>query len=399
MKILQICKKNPFPPRDGETKAIDVLARGLMNQGVEVEVLSFNTTKHYVSPEEYNESPYPIDSIPLDNSIRYLDILNYVLKGLSPNFQRFDSPDMHQKIREILQDRAFDLIHLEGSYLIPYIETIRSVIQAPIVIRTHNVEYQIWQRLAKGKQGLVNVIYNLLAKRMEKYELEGLKKTDGLIAISELDLNIFRQMGISQDAIVIPMGVEMMPGSIPVNDNQENPTHSVAFLGSMDWEPNIEGVHWFVEKIWPLVLEKRPNTHFYLAGRNMPSSYFEWNKPGIQVVGEVSCPYEFLKDKALVAIPLLSGSGMRIKAVEAMAYGVPLVSTSVGIEGIPAKHGQDLMIADTSRQFADAICHLLDDDKLRSELSLAAKRLVEHHFDNTVLTDRLIQFYKQLIKS
>ncbi|HKK89631.1 MAG TPA: glycosyltransferase family 4 protein [Saprospiraceae bacterium] len=396
MKILQICKKNPFPPRDGETKAIDILARGLMSRGVELCVLSFNTTKHYVSQEAYEKAPYPIETIHLDNHLNYTRILWDYFRGYSPNFKRFHSVAMEKRIENLLKEHEFDLIQLEGSYLLPYVDVIRKHSAAPLVVRTHNVEYQIWQRLANGEHGIKKWMFNAMAGRMKDFELEKLAEVDALLPISVLDEASFKKAGIAQPMLTVPMGVQLN-GARPSRSTEDIQQTSMAFLGSMDWEPNKEGVNWFLHEVWPELKKEAASAEFFLAGRNMPAKYYGMNDPGLVVLGEVDCPREYLRDKSAVVIPLLSGSGMRIKAIEAMELCVPLVSSSIGIEGIPANNGEHLLIADTPREMKDAIRWIWKHPEEAEAMAKRAQELVYTHFNMDVLTDRMLAFYQQML--
>lgn len=396
MKILQICKKNPFPPRDGETKAIDILARGLLSRGVELYVLSFNTTKHYVPQEAYEKAPYPIETVDLDNSLNYTRILWDYFRGDSPNFKRFHLAAMETRIENLLKKEKFDLIQLEGSYLLPYVDVIRKHSAAPLVVRTHNVEYQIWERLAKGERGVKKWLFNAMAGRMKDFELNKLDEVDALLPISALDEASFKKAGIDHPMLTVPMGVQLN-GSRFSRSPEDIQEYSLAFLGSMDWEPNKEGVNWFLREVWPELKKEIANAEFFLAGRNMPARYYGMNAPGLVVLGEVDCPGKYLRDKSAVVIPLLSGSGMRIKAIEAMELCIPLVSSSIGIEGIPAKNYEHLMIADTPREMKDAIRWIWKHPKEAEAMAKRAQELVYTHFNMDVLTDRMLAFYQQML--
>lgn len=391
MKILQICKKNPFPARDGETKAIHSLTTGLMGEGCEMIVLTFNTSKHYVSEQEYRQAPYPIHVVDLDNRINYLRVFWDLLKGKSPNFSRFHSKEMEQKISELIRLNDFDLIHLEGSYLVGYIPLIKSLTKAPVVVRTHNVEYRIWERLSSGEGSIKSRLYRMLARKMKFFEKAGLSRADAIVPISKEDEKIFRREGLQQPFFTLPMGVN--GEFVPIDWKPKD--FSVAFLGSMDWEPNIEGVRWFRERIWPKVKKSEPRAQFYLAGRNMPECFKSDKKMGFHVVGEVACASQFLSDKGLVVIPLLSGSGMRIKAIEAMSLGLPLLSTTIGVEGIPYTEGEHLIIADEEQQMVDQILWCFQNPGQLVTMGHNAKTMIRHEFDNYKLSEKLKDFYTQ----
>lgn len=392
MKILQICKKTPYPPRDGETKAIHALSSGLIHEGCDLTVLSFNTSKHFVGLEERSSAPYPLITVDLDNSLNYFNVFYDYLKGLSPNLERFYSNEMVDAIERIAANEDFDLIQLEGSYLVAYIPLLKKLFNVPVVVRTHNVEYFIWQRLSESSVGLKKAIYSRLSQRMKRNEIQGLEKANALVTISSEDNRIFAKEGLNLPSLTIPMGVNGKCENI----EREAKPFTVAFLGSMDWMPNIEGVGWFLEHVWPLIYNERPESRCFIAGRNMCANLKSKSIQGVEIVGEVTCPIEYLKDKQISIIPLLSGSGMRIKAIESMALSVPVVSTSVGVEGIPYVPNEHLIIGDSPRDFADGVLKIFDKPNLGEKMASQARILIKEEFDNHILSARLKSFYESL---
>jgi glycosyltransferase involved in cell wall biosynthesis len=191
--------------------------------------------------------------------------------------------------------------------------------------------------------------------------------------------------------VAIPFGVQ--PADV---GNVEVEPDSLYHLGSMDWMPNLEGVRWFLDKVWPLVHERMPQLTFYLAGRKMPEELLNLSLEGVRVVGEVPDAMAFMASKQINVVPLLSGSGIRVKIIEAMSAGKVVITTSIGAEGINFTNGKDLLIADTPQQFVDQLQRCVENPQFCREVGQNALGLIQQQYDNQTLTQRLLQFYQKV---
>ncbi|MBE0642362.1 MAG: glycosyltransferase [Bacteroidales bacterium] len=167
-------------------------------------------------------------------------------------------------------------------------------------------------------------------------------------------------------------------------------------LGSMNWRPNEEGIAWMLGEVWPLLLSQGCAPELYLAGRHMPEWIMQGHWQGVKVYGEVPDSSAFMQRYGIMVVPLLSGSGLRIKIIEGMEAGRAIVSTTVGAEGIPVKHGEDILLADSPDTFAACIAKLMSDSGLREKLGRNARGKVTDAFDNRRLTRELVGFYDAL---
>ena len=397
MRILQITKKFPWPVKDGEVIGILNLTRGFAEQGHEVTVLSLNTKKHHFPPEKLPEHIKKLArfiAVDIDTSNKPLKAFLNLFGSSSYNVTRFHSEAFEEKIGEVLRENQFDLILLEGIYLMQYIDAIRENTKAKVLLRPQNVEYIIWQRLAeKERSAIVSRYFGLLAERMQEFEVENMNKADILIPVSEADLKIFLEQGCTLPHIAIPTGY-VFDGLPPIREDEEN---AVAFIGGMDWMPNREGVEWFLDRVWDIVLEQVPDAKLYLAGRNFPDDLNKEEKQGVHIVGEVEDAREFLLSKSILIVPLFAGSGMRVKIVEAMSLGRAIVSTAVGAESLACTDGKDILITDRPGSFARSVIKLLKDQELRMKLGKNAQQLVLDKYDNRKICSAIIDFCKPLI--
>jgi glycosyltransferase involved in cell wall biosynthesis len=295
---------------------------------------------------------------------------------------------------ELLQKETFDIIQLEGLYLTQYISAIRKYSHAKVVLRSHNIEFQIWERAIASMSFSIKKWYlQLQTNRLKKFENTMIPLCDAVVAISDNDKKYIQHIAPKAPAITLPVGVDIQQ---KINTEITAEPFSIVHLGGMDWLPNQEGVKWFLENVWHLVLEKFPQATFFLAGRNIPAAFYEKNYPNYFVEGEVDDAKTYLLSKQLVIVPLLSGSGIRVKIIENMALGKCIVSTSIGAEGIGATHNKNILLADTPMQFAEAITKLFSDVTLRNTIAQNALTFAHENFDNQKLTEKLITFYKTL---
>jgi glycosyltransferase involved in cell wall biosynthesis len=389
MKILQVCFKPPKPTADGGCLAMDSITQGLLEAGHDVQVLSIATEKH---PDRRDELPSDyleatsFDSVFLDTRVRVIPAALNLLSKDSYNITRFNSDDFRRKLISTLQSKKFDIVQLEGLPTMNYLGDVRSHSAAKIVYRAHNVEHGLWKRVAAGATGLKKIYLELLTRRLETYEREQLNSADGIAVITDGDAMQLRDMGCTLPILHLPFAVPLEQAP------QQQPNNVFFHIGAMDWEPNLEAMRFLTTQIWPIIREQRPGAVLRLAGRKMPDSFQSGN--GIVVDGEVPDAYAYMRENGILLTPLLSGGGMRIKLIEAMALARAVVSTSVGIEGIPAENGKHAAIADSAEAFAAAAIRMYDDAGLRERCGEAARQLVMENFDRAHATERLVGFYQ-----
>lgn len=400
MRILQICNRVPFPPKDGGCIAMNNLTQGLLEQDCLVKVLALNTKKHFIDigklPVEYLANT-ALEAVFIDTEVKIVSAFENLFSGTSYNIDRFYSGDFADKLISTLKEEKFDIIQLESVYMTIYIEIIRQYSDAKIVLRAHNVEHKLWERNAQLTSNPFKKSYiNLLAKRLKQYELYTLTTLDAIVAITKEDEKYFKKSGFSKAMMTAPFGIDLK-NEIENNVTEANSV-SVFHIGAMDWQPNVDGVNWFLNEVWDKVLTKHSNLQLFLAGRNMTEQLKQRNAPNVVVLGEVENASEFMRSKGLMIVPLLSGGGMRVKIIEGMALGKTIISTSIGAEGIDYENNKNILIADTADAFADAISKCINDMAFAESIGNNARLLVETKYDNQKICKNLVDFYQELIK-
>ncbi len=400
MRILQLCHKPPLPPVDGGCIAMHNITKGLLNNGQEVNVLAIETPKHPVKlqafPKDYLQKTR-FESVFADTTVRMMDGIRAVLKRKSYHIERFNSKDMACKLAEILKHEHFDIVHIESIYMTPYVDVIRKNSSAKIVVRMHNIEHQIWERLASNESNpFMKFLYHVNEKQLRKVEDSILNKVDGYMTISEPDYQYFEKTAPEIPGVVIPFGIDMDNYELE-DDFIASDKPSLCHIGSMNWSPNIEGIEWFLDDVWPLIHEAHPDLEFTVAGHGTPDHLMQRKDANVTFVGTVPDANEFMLDHELMIVPLLSGSGIRVKIVEAMALGRVVITTSVGAEGLSVENGKHLFIADTPEEFLSVINKCIQTPDLCTIISENARGFISLHHNNELITDKLLDFYHQIL--
>jgi len=397
MKILILSTKIPWPPRDGGAIATLNLAVGLARTGADVTLLTMNTRKHYFPADQIPaqiKDLIHIRSVDIDTRVKPLKLFkNFLFSSYPYIAERFISDSFRLELEKCLEEIRFDIIQIEG----PYLEYYRQYISGDQVIslRAHNLEHRIWDLRARNqKNPLKSLYFNSLSRRIFKLENKLLKEIDLLVPISESDEQLFSKMQHNLPVLVSPTGLD--PAIYPLSNTEEE--IRLFFIGALDWAPNQEGLDWFFSKIWPEINAQWPDMVLHLAGRNSSSYLGGEPPPGVYPEGEVEDAISFFMQNNVMIVPLLSGSGIRIKILEAMAMGKVVISTSIGASGLGAKNGEHLFIADTPEDFLKVLKSLIDQPRLMHETGHQARQFIMEKFDNLVHSKNLISFYKAQLK-
>ena len=396
MKILLLCNKPPYPASEGGPMAMNSIITGLLDAGHQVKVMAINSDKYHVKasdiPDDYKKKT-GIELIKVDLRVRPMKAFLNLFTKKSYHVERFISERFKKKLKQLLEKEHFDVVQLEMLYMTPYVETIRENSKAMIVLRAHNVEHKIWERIAKETKFFLKRWYiNHLAKTLKEYELNALETVDGIAAITRKDAAYFRKY-CSKPIIDIPYGVYPEEFT-PKYEIEGKP--KFYHIGSMNWMPNEEGIRWFIDEVLPKTVEKVPDFVYHLAGRSMPEWLTTLKSLHLNVIGEVPDAKAFVAQHDVAIVPLLSGSGIRIKIIESMAMGKTVITTRVGAEGILYDEDVNIIIAENKAKMVEAIRSLNENPQNAVRIGHAARKLVEETYDNRKIIARLLMFYEQI---
>ena len=394
MRVLQVTPRVAWPATDGGRVVMLQIARALHGLGVQVEVLSLNPRKQQVDVAAARQAlaPVPLDAFPIDTSAHAMALARSFYLRTPQLVARFYSPRFAAALRRRLRQRHFDVVQLESPFLLPYVATIRANSRAAIALRSLNVEFRIWERLAANEPRFANrLALQAIARSLRRYEVKHLNDCDALVPITEVDAQEFRALGCTVPMHVLPGGVELRGAAV---DRTHEQPDAVGFLGSLDYRPNQEAALWIAEELQPRLQD---TARVQIAGSRAP----EWLRArlaasGAHFLGEVPDAAAFLAGLRIVIAPILSGGGMRIKILEAMAAGKAVIATTIGAEGIEAVPGEHLLIADDADAFAVAVAGLLRDPSRALAVGDAARLLAGRRYAAGALARGLVTFYEEL---
>lgn len=311
----------------------------------------------------------------------YTGVARHLLDRLPYAVAQYRSRAYRRAVRSQLAHGGFDRVVCD--FLVPAVNLPRAL-PCPAVLFTHNVEAEIWRRHAETESGILRRrLYAQQWRRMLRFEGRTVARFDRVLAVSDVDRDTLQRLygdRLKAPVSVIPTGVDTKYFA-PRPATTEH-SKRIVFTGSMDWLPNSDGVVFFCHEILPLIRQAEPDATFTIVGRSpTPAVRRLADDDGIEVTGRVEDVRPYLRNAAVYVVPLRIGGGTRLKIFEAMAAGRAVVSTTIGAEGLPTENGRHLLLADTPREFADAVLTLLRDPATRSSIETQGRALVTEHYD------------------
>ena len=325
---------------------------------------------------------------------------NYLWRLPSPApyaVTKFTSPAVRQMIQQWDREARFDVMvsdFLSASLNFP------TSLRTPAVLFQHNVESALWQRQAEHEPNFIKrSAFKIESAKMSRYERRTVNRFNHIIAVSDHDRDLMSQMGGAVRISVVPTGVDLKEyAAVYKNRRDEAKSPLVLFLGSMDWEANIDGVDYFCREIWPSVKAAVPAARFRVVGRSPHARVKRWESESVEITGRVPSVLEHLREAAVFVVPLRIGGGTRLKIYEAMAAGKAVVSTTIGAEGLDVHDGQDILLADTTQEFAEAVTRLLIDVETRKRFEKSAAELAAQ-YDWAIIARRFEETLAEVVSS
>jgi glycosyltransferase involved in cell wall biosynthesis len=391
MDLLVILPRIPLPARDGGAIVMIETLKALAAAGHSVDVAVVNTRKHRADPAVLAPFVRSVHAVDVDTTISAFGALRSLVRPRLPRafgiptsasywVARFASEDMLSAVIDRVRSTSYDAVLCETLFTACYGVAVRRLPMAPpVILRAHNVEHRIQERLAADplRSAPQRWYRGMLARQTAGYEAFIARTLDAVATVSDDDAEYFTGVRGSRDGVrSVPPGI-----AIPETSAVRPDPLSIGFLGSLDWEPNVDGVHWFVREILPLIRRSRPDAVFHIAGRR-PPEHVRALHDGVSVVvhGEIDDAHAMRSTWAINVVPLRSGSGIRIKILETLAGGAAVVSTTVGCEGLGMVDGEQLVIADDAQHFADVCVELLTDPERAQALARRGRDAVRERF-------------------
>lgn len=398
MKALILTNRVPFPPNSGYPIVVYNTINGLLKLGVEITLFSINTNKHSVDIDDIYDPVFEkikFYSFDIDTEVNLWGAFFNIFSNESYNVSRFYDENAAKLLENILRENEFDIIQFEGLHVVPYLDVVKHHSKAKLIYRAHNVLFDVWERLANSERFTPRRHYlHFLARRLKVYETEQINRFHQIFAISEQDRQSILQFGCETCLDVFPVALELDKYVI---DKTKTSFPTLFHLGAMDWRPNKEGLEWFIDEIWPDIEKLNSELRFYIAGKCMPEHFYEYDSDNLVVEGEVFDAIEFINSKSIMIVPLLSGSGMRVKIIEGMAMKKCIIATSYAAEGINCKNGKDILIANTKDEFYRSILQCITNPNRWHEIGENARKTAERDHNISSSSERMLSVYHRLI--
>ena len=382
-KILLLTQVLPYPPDSGpKVKTWNVLK--YLAQHHEVTLVSFVRGDQSVEVKHLQQYCAAVHTVEMKRAkvADGLAMLRSFVTGQPWMMLRDDRAEMRALIAELCQIQQFDIAHADQHNMAQYAERVPG---ARKILDAHNALWLLYKRLSETMSG--GLQKPLLARDwrlLKKYEGRICREFDGLLAVSAEDQAALEEAAAQKlNAIVIPIAVDTDEMAFV----QRNTTADhILHIGTMYWPPNIDGIKWFVQEVYPLIRAQKPAVQFDVVGARPPQELTALNTQGlgIHVTGYVEDPQPYLRQAALMVVPLRAGGGMRVKILNALSQGLPIVTTTIGCEGIAVEHGKHVLIADSPTDFAKAVLTLLENRLLADELGQNGRALIQATYDYRV---------------
>lgn len=433
MRILFLTQIIPFPPDAGPKVKTWHVLQYLADKGHEITLASFVRGEEEKYVDELRRVCAEVYTVPIHRS-RLADLLYWIRSVFSGRpflIERDDIPAMRSLVGDLLQTGFFDVVHADQLTMTQFIipkkvgPTGKNQLQkddAPEMIgnlryksgprdRTkrifdaHNAVWTIMQRMQEMSRFYLLPFLSREAKRIKTYEGMIVHTFDQTLAVSKIDhqaLTAAEQEYCSVAGINVrePDRISVIPIAVDVFEYQRiaplNSTANILALGTLHYPPNADGIRWFMHDIFPLVREQIPGATLTIIGKNPPSDLVSTAATmpnAITVTGYVPDLLPYLEAADVMVVPVRAGGGMRVRILEGLAWGIPMVTTTIGLEGIKAVPGRDILVADDDMGFAQAVCSLLASETLRSRMSENGLQLAKHRYDWQVVLSELDRVY------
>jgi len=392
-----LTSKCPYPPHEGMTIRTYNLIKFMSNYH-EIYLLTLIQNKEEISGlEQMKKYCKLVYGAPIRaNNSRFL-LTWYLFKSLFSGrpfiSYKYDVKEVRLKIRELVNKEKFDIAHLDLLHLVQYENEIRGI---PKILIEHNVESILLSRRVKRENNLIikAFLYTQYLK-LRKYEKIMCERMEHCIVVSEVDRETLASMIPGLKVTVIPNGTDT---DYFVN-NETIEKHLIVFVGNLTWFPNIDGIRYFIKRIFPIVLNAIPDIKFYIVGKNSPKYRIPRRYESyIHQTGVVSDIRPFVSRASVYIVPLRIGGGTRLKVLDAMAMKKAIVSTSVGCEGIEVMPGRDIVIEDNPVGFANHVVNLIKNPNLAGSLGENARNLVEKRYNWDIIYRKMHNIYSNFVR-
>ena len=398
--ILFLTQIVPFPPDAGPKVKTYHVIRALVEQGHSVTLVSFVRSEEVQNIPALREICDAVHEVPIHRS-RIADIgymIRSYLTGRPFLIERDDLRPMQETINQLVRENNFQFIHADQLTMVQFAIRGASVFpdkKLKVIFDAHNAVWTIVERMKDNAHFFLKPVIAVEAKRVKRYEGELMRTVDHVLAVTDIDQVLleealyFSKPGENSrvsPVTVIPIAVDTQKLQ-PIKRKMSS--KNIVTLGTLHYPPNADGIRWYLNEVFPLIQQQVPDVTLTIIGKKPPQDFVEAaeQNPGtIKVTGYVDDLVPYLEESALMVVPVRAGGGMRVRILEAFAFAMPVVTTTVGLEGIHGTPDHDVLVADTPADFANRTTDLLENVSLQEKLSTNGRELAMRQYDwQTVL--------------
>jgi glycosyltransferase involved in cell wall biosynthesis len=411
MRILFLTQIIPYPPDAGPKVKTWHVLRYLARRGHRVTLASFVRPEEAGHVSTLNSVCVEVHTVPIQRS-RLADIGYWLRSHLSGRpflIERDDLLGMRDLVGRLVEKQEFDAIHCDQltmtQFALPFARRDEGSTGSPagspaLVFDAHNAVWTIIERMKENAPFFLKPVAALEARRVKRYEGMIVRSFDHTLAVTDPDREALLQAARNgfgsyrEDRIlVVPIAADtenLQPVERKADSNR------IVTLGTLHYLPNADGIRWFAKEVFSLIRKQVPQASLTIIGKNPPNDFLQLaaQEPhAFTVTGYVPDLSPYMEEAALMVVAVRAGGGMRVRILEAFARAMPVVTTTVGLEGIDARPGEDVLVADGPKAFADAVVRLLRDPQLQARLADSGRRLVVQKYDWQVVLDRMDNIY------
>lgn len=399
MNILQISSQVPVPETDGGKISIFGITKSLHKLGHKIDFLCYlKDANYYQSIKLMSDYCNPhLIKVNTKNSI--WGVLKNIFSSVPYNASKYQKKELIEYIETLFEKRKYDIIqieHLHMGWIIDYIKSISP--NTPVILREQNLELKIMERYYQKENNFLLKLYAYIQfKKFLKFEPKTCAKFNRCIMISENDKNDLKKFNSNIDVITIPAGVD---NRLLKYRLQKDTQKKIVHIGNLNWYPNLDGLNWYLKEVFPNIVKAFPNIMLYIyGGGDFSKVEISPNiKNNVKIVGFVDDLWSNLKDKSLAIVPLRIGGGIRIKIIELLAFGINILSTSIGKEGIDVADNKQILIADNSKEFIEKTIDYFNNKFDNEQLIENGKEFIVKNYTWGIIGKKFEKSYKELIK-
>ena len=380
MNLLVITQKPIYPINDGGKLAMKALFDDLKNTDFTLHYASICTQKHPLEEATNQDDVLPLF---INTTLRTRNFFSFIVRGKDSLLERFSDLANQNKVLDYIKTNAITHVIFDGFYACTFLETVKRNTKVYTILRAHNVEAEIWKTRAKNELSKVkHYIFNTLAKKTLALEKKVAEQVDQLWTLTQEDKVYFENLlppAMRSKCTLIPVSIPLT--TLRVSEN--NHFNRFYFLGAMDWNPNIVAVDFILNDIYPLIEKENRSIQITIAGKSMPNEAFEHMQENLDIQGEIIDLNTFLSNQGTLLAPIFEGGGIKIKIIESMAHGIPVITTQIGAQGIAESGKKGLFFAETAQEFIAQMHYICDHpNEVKAKINSAQHYISEHH--NTV---------------